>query len=418
MDSIRVQGGAPLQGKVRIQGSKNAALPILAACIMMKEKCRLDHVPKISDVYGMLQILEGLGCRTQWNGHSLTVDPSGFHGKDVAGEAAKSMRSSIFLLGAMLARQGRATLENPGGCVIGKRPIDLHVKSLKAMGVTFRDRENGILARTGKGLCPAEIWLDFPSVGATENVIMAATAAKGETRIHGAAREPEVTALCGFLNAAGAGIRGMGTGELCIRGGMPLHGVRFRIPSDRIVAGTYLFCGFSAGGNVLLEDAPSDQMEAILLLAERMGAGITVTREGIYAQFPERAGMLSSVRTDVYPGFPTDLQSALLAVRCTGTGKCLVRESIFENRFRIAGELQKMGAKIRQTDEKCVLVEGVRRLRGCKVEACELRGGAALVAAALGAEGETVISGKRYVDRGYENICKDLRELGARIVGE
>jgi len=418
MDSIHVQGGIALQGKVRIQGSKNAALPILAASLMAEGQVTLENVPKIADVYGMLHILTDLGCGIRWERDSVTIDPAGAQLGHVSGESATSMRSSIFLLGATLAREGRAVLTHPGGCVIGKRPIDLHLKALARMGVSFEERDGLLWAMAEQGLKPAQIELDFPSVGATENVIMAATAAMGITRVTGAAREPEVQALCQFLQAAGASVEGAGTSELVIEGGRPLKGIRFSVPSDRIVAGTYLFAGFTAGGSMLLENAPVMHLEAVLNVAEKMGAGITLTEDGVYAQFPERAKRLPSLTTAVYPGFPTDLQSVILAASCIGKGKTLIRETIFENRFRIVEDLRRMGACVEVLDEKNVLVRGAERLFGARVEARELRGGAALVVAALGAEGETVITGRKYIDRGYENICRDFRELGARIVSE
>jgi UDP-N-acetylglucosamine 1-carboxyvinyltransferase len=417
MDSIRVQGTAPLQGKVKIQGSKNAALPILAASLLMEGQVLLENVPKISDVYGMLHILEELGCHVRWERELLRVDSRRAKLGGISAELAKSMRSSIFLLGPMLSRFHEVTMEYPGGCVIGKRPIDLHLEALRRMGVQFVD-ENGQLRASVKALHPAALELPFPSVGATENVIMAAVKTEGVTLLRGAAREPEVQVLCEFLNSCGASILGIGTNFLRIEGVKHLRETRFRIPSDRIVAGTYLLAGFSCGGSMFLEEAPLRHMEAVCSVAQKMGATLTVSENGIYAQFPERAGELPLVRTNIYPGFPTDLQSVLLAVRCTGRGKTLVQENIFENRFRIIDELKKMGACFRMVNEREVEVTGVPKLLGASMEARELRGGAALVVAALGAKGESRISGRRFIDRGYENICRDLRELGARIVSE
>ena len=417
MDSIRVQGGTPLQGKVKIQGSKNAALPILAACLLTNGQTYLENVPKISDAYGMIHMLEELGCLVRWERGLLKVDSGEARLGVVSAKLAASMRSSIFLLGALLGRFRKAVLDYPGGCVIGKRPIDLHLKALGKMGVRFQEKE-GRLEASADELRGADVELGFPSVGATENLILAAVAAKGRTTVKGAAREPEVQALCEFLKSCGAFIQGTGTNEIKIEGGKPLSGARFRIPADRIVAGTYLFTGFATGGNVFLEDAPVSHMEAVCHLAERMGASLVADQEGVYVQYPERAGELPFLRTDVYPGFPTDLQSIVLAVRCTGTGTTLIRETIFEDRFHVVDGLRNMGAQIRIVDGRSVLVNGVERLRGTRAEAMELRGGAALVAAAAGASGETILSGKQFIDRGYENICRDLRELGARIVSE
>ena len=416
MDSFIVQGGIALRGKIRIQGSKNAALPILAACLMTKDQVVLENCPKIADIRGMISILESLGCQLKWDGNTLLISAQGPCDGVMPGDIVGSMRSSVFLLGALLGRGQDVELDEPGGCVIGERPIDLHVKGLKQMGVSFERQGTKLCAKAPKGIKGCDVFLEFPSVGATENLVMAATAAKGVTRIYGAAKEPEVQALCEFLRGCGAKIEGIGKSVLTIRGENALHGTVFQIPPDRIVAGTYLLAGFACGGEIFMEDVPVSHMSATMEIAEKMGALLTVTKEGLYVQFPERALELPFVRTDIYPGFPTDLQSILLAVRCTGKGDTILRENIFENRFRIREELQKMGASIERMDDRSVRVAGVEVLRGTVVEARELRGGAALVVAAMGAKGETVIRGRKYIERGYENMGHDLRELGVRIV--
>lgn len=416
MDSIYVQGGVSLCGKVRIQGSKNAALPILAASLLTTEKIALCGCPRISDVFGMVRILESLGCKAKWDKDALTIQADEITGNDMPEDDVGSMRSSIFLLGALLGRKGEARLAAPGGCVIGKRPIDIHLKALGELGVTFSE-EGGILcAKAGEGLQGSEVTLGFPSVGATENVIMAAVKAKGTTVLRGAAKEPEVQSLCEFLNALGGDVRGIGESTLIIKGVRELKGGSFQIPADRIVAGTYLLAGFSTGGEIFLENAPVEQMISVLEVAKKMGARYVMAEDGIYVRYPRRPGKLPFLETDVYPGFPTDLQSVLLAVRCTGEGRTVLRENIFENRFRVLDELEKLGAKIKRLDERSVLIQGVERLRGTEVDSLELRGGAALVAAALGASGETMIHGRRFMERGYENIVRDFRDLGARIV--
>lgn len=414
MDSIQVQGGIALQGKVNIQGSKNAALPILAACLLMSEPVLLKGCPRISDVQDMISILESLGCSARWGKDGLTVFPGPVKCGEMPSQAVAGMRSSVFLLGALLARCGRVQLDYPGGCVIGKRPIDLHIQALRALGVRFEEGKEKLSARA-EDLNAAEIRLGFPSVGATENLILCATAAQGITRIYGAAREPEVQSLCEFLNHCGAGIEGAGTSMITVEGGRTLRGTTFQVPGDRIVAGTYLLAGFACGGSMLLENVPVRQMEAVFYIAERMGALLTISQDSVYAQCPERAGKLAHVRTDVYPGFPTDLQSILLAVRCKGEGTTLIRENIFENRFRIMDPLMKMGARITPVSEREVKVCGVEVLQGMQIEAKELRGGAALVVAGLGAKGRTLISGRHFIERGYENICRDLMDLGARV---
>lgn len=415
MDSIQIHGGVALQGKVRIQGSKNAVLPILAATLLTKENSYIRNCPKIADVYGMISLLKSLGCAVSWDESGIRVNTGQIRCGEMPAEAITGMRSSLCLLGALLGRCGELMMEYPGGCVIGERPIDLHLKALSQMGVVFTEKE-GKIRGVAKRLHGAYIRLPIISVGATENIILAAVMAEGETLIEGAAREPEIVALCEFLKACGAQIEGAGSKRITIKGGFVLHGADYFVPSDRIVAGTYLFATVASGGNVLLERAPALQMEAALLVAEKMGATCTISEEGIYVQARKRPLLLSHLRTVPYPGFPTDLQSVVLAANTVGEGSLLIEETIFENRFRVVEPLKKMGADIDILDARCVRVNGVRRLVGRQVEAQELRGGAALVLAGLMAEGETQVTGCKYIHRGYENICKDLRELGARIV--
>nr|WP_318683402.1 UDP-N-acetylglucosamine 1-carboxyvinyltransferase [uncultured Acetatifactor sp.] len=415
MNLIHIQGGVSLQGKVRIQGSKNAALPVLAATLLTKETSFIGNCPRIADVHRMVSLLKSLGCDVVWEDGGLRVNSAEVCRRDMRGEAITGMRSSLCLLGALLGRCGQVVMEHPGGCVIGVRPIDLHLKALSRMGVRFTE-EAGKLKASAESLHGADISLPIPSVGATENIMLAAVMAQGDTRITGAAMEPEVTELAGYLKRCGARIEGAGTDRIVIHGGKTLYGADYRICSDRIVAGTYLFACIGAGGNVFLEDAPSAQMGTPLKVAEQMGGKLCVAEEGIYVQAPRRPKALALISTAPYPGFPTDLQSMALAVMTKSDGLCTVEETIFENRFRVAESLNSMGADIAFRDAGAVIVRGVERLQGAEVEAKELRGGAALVIAGLMAEGETVIGGCQYIYRGYENICRDLRELGARIV--
>lgn len=414
MDSIHIQGGVALQGEVRIQGSKNAALPVLAATLLTKETSYIRNCPRIADVYKMVSLLKALGCNVNWEEDGIRVNADNISCGDMPMEAVTGMRSSLCLLGALLGRCGKVTMEYPGGCVIGERPIDIHVAALKQMGVVFQE-ENGRMTAFSKGLHGAKIALPFASVGATENIILAAVMAEGDTVIYGAAKEPEVTALCCYLEYCGAGIDGIGSSKLTIRGGRLLYGANYAVPADRIVAGTYLFGCLGAGGNVLLKQAPWKEMEASIRIAEQMGAQCIVAKEGLYVQAPERPVSIPFLRTDVYPGFPTDLQSMALTVQTVADGSCRIEETIFENRFRVVESLRKMGADIEVLDARQVIVTGVSELKGRTVEAKELRGGAALVLAGLMAEGETILTGCQYIYRGYENICRDLRELGARI---
>lgn len=416
MDSIHIQGGVALQGKVRIQGSKNAALPVLAATLLTNEPSYINNCPKIADVHRMVSLLKSLGCSVCREDGGLRVDAGNVSAGEMPEEAVKGMRSSLCLLGALIGRCGQVVMEYPGGCIIGERPIDLHLKALGQMGVVFSE-EGGKLKAGADTLRGADIELSFPSVGATENIILAAVMAEGDTRITGAAMEPEVTALCDYLQKCGAVIEGCGTSQLTIQGGRVLYGADYTIPSDRIVAGTYLFACLATGGCVLLEDAPAREMAATLEVAESMGAHCMAVGEGIFVQAPGRPKLVDVLRTAPYPGFPTDLQSIALAAMCRGEGECMIEERIFENRFRILEPLVSMGADISRLDGCTVRVRGVNKLTGITTQAKELRGGAALVLAGLQAEGESIITGCPYIYRGYENICKDLRELGARIAG-
>lgn len=415
MDSIHIQGGVALQGTVCIQGSKNASLPVLAATLLTKEPSYLYNCPRISDVHGMISLLKSLGCHVKWMDGGLCVDAGNLRCADLPAEAIMGMRSSLCLLGALLGRCGEVIMEQPGGCVIGARPINLHIQALSAMGVEFEQTKDRIHAVT-RGLHGADIVLPFASVGVTENILLAAIMAEGDTTIQGAAREPEIVALCEYLEACGADIEGIGTGFLKVKGGRTLYGTEYTIPADRIVAGTYLFGCVGAGGSVLLKNAPWQSMGAVLDTAAAMGAQCICGQEGLYVQAPVRPAAIPLLKTAVYPGFPTDLQSAALTALAGADGVSLVEETVFENRFRIVEHLVEMGADIRQDGNRKVVINGVERLYGKNVEARELRGGAALILAGLMAEGETTVSGCSYVYRGYENICKDLRELGARIV--
>lgn len=416
MNTILIKGGVALEGKVRIQGSKNAALPVLAATLLTEETTLLSNCPKIADVYGMVSLLRSLGCSVRWEDKGIRINSDGFSCGNMPGDAITSMRSSLCLLGALIGRCGEVFMEYPGGCVIGERPIDLHIWALEQMGVDFKE-ETGRLHACARYLHGANLALPLASVGATENIILAAVMADGDTILQGAAREPEVATLCEYLQSCGAQIEGIGTSRLCIHGGRRLCGAEFHIPSDRIVAGTYLLACMGTGGCVLLEDAPVEQMQAVMELADTLGAMCEVSNTGLVVQAPAGISAIPHLRTDNYPGFPTDLQSQALAVLSCMEGQCVVEESIFENRFRVVEELQRMGADIEILDNRRVLVTGVGRLHGANVEAQELRGGAALVIAGLMADKETVIGGGKYIYRGYENICRDFRELGARIVG-
>lgn len=414
-NSIRVNGGVSLQGKVKIQGSKNAALPILAASLLTCGENIFYNCPKISDVFQMKQLLISLGCEIRERNDCICVVTDNAKNGRMPTEAVQGMRSSVCMLSVLLARSNEVTMEYPGGCVIGARPIDFHLQALEKMGAEFRIEKNMIHGIVKDGFHGADIVFPKTSVGATENVILAAVLAKGDTRIEGAAREPEVVELCQYLMKCGACIKGIGTSCLLIRGVERLQGCSVKIPADRIVAGTYVFAAVVAGGSVLLEEAPCEQMGAILSVAEQMGAICQAASDGLYIQAPQQVRTVPYIRTGVYPFFPTDLQSVVLVASLRSEGSTVIEETIFENRFHVVKPLQSMGASVWILDEKKVKVTGGKALHGKEVEARELRGGAAMVLAGLMAEGITVVNGCEYIMRGYENICKDLRELGARI---
>lgn len=412
MDAIQIYGGNCLEGQVKIQGSKNAVLPILAATLLIDGTCELHNCPVISDVHHMLRLMESLCCTIDREGHTLRVHAERLSGFDcdMPSDSVCVMRSSIMLLGALLARTGSIGMQYPGGCVIGQRPIDLHLQGLRKMGVVIEEKEDGFFAET-KGLTGAVHRLPFVSVGATENLVLAAVLAKGDTVIENAAREPEIFALCDFLNRAGAEIDGVGTGRLFIRGVEKLHEISYSIPADRIVAGTYLAACLCSGGEIFLQEAPCAQMKAVTDAASAMGAVIHESGDGLQIVCKRRRKALSDLRTDTYPGFPTDLQSAFLTAMTMAEGKSTLEETVFENRFRIVPQLQKMGARITCT-KNLVSVEGIERLCGAVLQAEELRGGAALVLAGSAAAGSTIVENRHFIERGYEDICQDLRALG------
>lgn len=414
MDAIHIRGGNALFGETRIQGSKNAVLPVMAAALLIKDISIIENCPRISDVYHMQNLLTRIGCRVSRADRTLMIDARHVSQDKMSGESVTGMRSSIMLLGAMLGRFGEAALAYPGGCVIGKRPIDLHLNALRKMGVSIKEEEGAFTARA-KQLCGAVITLPFASVGATENVILAAVNAKGVTVLKNAAKEPEITALCRFLQKAGAVIEGVGGSVLIIQGGSTLHGVQFAVPSDRIVAGTYLFSVLGTGGHIFLRDAPVSQMRGMLKTAVEMGAQVTASKEGLSVLAGPVKKPVPYIKTDVFPGFPTDMQSPLMSVLAKASGTSIIEETIFENRFRIVEELIKMGADIK-TDKNRAVITGVTKLYGCEVTARELRGGAGLVIAGCMAEGETIVRNRHFIERGYEDICRDYQNLGVNIV--
>lgn len=413
MDSIQICGQTVLRGEVSVQGSKNVTLPILAATILIPGVTVIYNCPDIADISHMIKLLECVGCKVLRTKNTITVDAKDVRYTELPGKYVKTMRSSVMLLGAMLARVGEVTLHYPGGCVIGERPIDLHKEALQCLGAVFCEENACIHARVLK-FKGGKIQMRFPSVGATQNAILGAVMAEGETMICGASIEPEVTEVVRFLNSAGADIRMDGGGNYLIRGVKRLHETRIRILPDRIVAGTYLLAAVATRGGIVLHDAPVSQMTAVIDKLRALGAFVICKGDTICIEAEKADKALPYLETKVYPGFPTDLQSPMLTVLALAKGVSVVCETIFENRFQVAGELAKMGADIR-TNHNTAVIEGVKKFHGTKVDAKELRGGAALVIAGLCAEGVTTIENRHFIDRGYEDICRDIRQLGGDI---
>ena len=412
MAKIEVEGMHRLKGEVAVQGSKNAVLPILSACVLNEGETILHGCPKIKDVFSMLEALEGAGAKVNWEGSTLIINTSCMQPQPFI-EKAGCMRSSVMFLGSFLGRFGRATLGYPGGCCIGKRPIDLHEQVLSAMGAVFCEEEQFVEARCTK-LEGCDLYLPYPSVGVTENILLAAAKASGLTRIFGAAKEPEIEELCYFLIKMGVRIEGVGSERLSIMGGSLEPFIEYKICPDRIVAGTYLFAVLGTGGEVVLRNAPMKHMKTTLQLAGKLGAELHRSNQDIKISMDGPVKEISYVRTAPYPGFPTDLQSLLVAVLCKAAGESRIEERIFENRFLIVDELLKMGANIKIQDQ-IAHIYPVKNLYGTVLNAKDLRGGAALVLAALSADGVSDVNHAEIILRGYEDIVKDFEKMGAII---
>ena len=413
MDIIHVQGGGPLYGEVKIQGSKNAVLPILAATVLIDGCCYIRNCPHISDVECMCSLLQDMGCLVCWKTDGVEIDASQIKEKILPKDRVVCMRSSIMLLAPLLARCGEAVLDYPGGCVIGERPVDMHLQVLQCMGVEFDQKEEYIRGRVAE-LQGARVSLPFPSVGATENGILAAVLANGITTLCNCAKEPEIRELCYFLNCAGARIEGIGTDCLKIRGVDKLHPVSYRVCPDRIVAGTYLFSVVAATGRAFFYDVPRNDMGSAIAIAGMMGCRMHFYKEGMEVFQSDRPKAVSGIKTAVYPGFPTDLQSVLMTALALSRGEGMIEETIFSDRFHVAKELVRMGADI-TIDGKCAFIKGMHRLYGTSVFAEDLRGGAALVLAGICAEGDSTIGNIHFIERGYEDICRDYSLLGAYV---
>lgn len=416
MSSLEIKGGSRIEGEIEVQGAKNAVLPILAATVINGGKNVIHNCPDLSDVKITIEVLKNLGCRVEKQGRDLIVDSENISGYTIPDELMRQMRSSIIFLGAIISRFKKAVVSMPGGCEIGNRPIDLHLKALKQMGIEITE-SHGYINCVSKKSHGANIHLDFPSVGATENIMLAACTQDGITTITNAAREPEIVDLQAFLNRMGAKITGSGSDVVTIEGVKRLYAVEHTIIPDRIAAATYLSCAAVTGGNVILRRVNSRHMDAMTSVLKEMGCKIYDEKSRLILSAPLKLKSVKRVVTMPYPGFPTDIQSPFMALSTIADGTSVFVENIFENRFQHVEELVRMGADIK-VDGRIAVVQGVKKLGGARVVAKELRGGAALVVAALSAEGTTTIENIGYIDRGYENIEKYLTILGANIKRE
>ncbi len=408
-----ITGGRPLAGQLTVQGAKNSVLPILAASILAPGESVIHNCPDLSDVSATLDILRLLGCGVRREGHTVRVDASTLGESRIPDQLMGELRSSVVFLGALLSRCGGAELAYPGGCELGPRPIDLHLMALQTLGAEIEEEQGRLRCRWGPGMSGRELYLSIPSVGATENAILAACGCWGVTTIIGAAREPEIEDLQAFLQAMGAEVTGAGTSTIVVAGGGQLHPAEHTVMGDRMAAATYLCAVGAAGGCVRLRGVEPRHLTAVLSVLEEAGADVQADREGISIACAEPLCGVRPVRTAPHPGFPTDAQAPLMAALCGGTGTTMFVENMFSSRYRHVGELVRMGADI-QVDGRVAVVTG-RHLRGAGVRGTDLRGTAALVVAALAAKGTSQVSGIRYIRRGYQDLEGALSTLGADI---
>lgn len=414
MQKLIIKGGSSLSGEVNLQGAKNSSLPVLAGAFLAEGKSVITNCPKLSDVYSACRILTHLGCCCDIKENTVTVKSGKYSSCEIPDELMREMRSSIVFLGAVLGRFGECRLSMPGGCQLGPRPIDMHLSSLEKMGVTISEKYGMIECKAENGLKGARITLQFPSVGATENIILAGVLADGETEIRNAGREPEIKDLADYLVKCGARIKGAGESTIYIEGVEKLDGCEYEIMPDRIAAATYMGAAASAGGEIKINRIKYQDVDSFTNIFEQMGCRIYSYRDMMYIKAPEKIKAVPKIRTMPYPGFPTDAQAIVMAVLCRAYGTSIFEENIFESRYKHVDELLRMGADIKVSG-KTAVVEGKRKLYGAKVSATDLRGGAALVVAALGAEGITEISDIRHLDRGYDSIENVLSAIGANV---
>jgi UDP-N-acetylglucosamine 1-carboxyvinyltransferase len=416
MDSIIVRGGTPLHGQIRIAGAKNAALALMPATLLTEDPLTLTNVPRLSDIRTMSQLLQSLGTEvaSMQGGQVITLSSHDLASTTADYEIVRKMRASNLVLGPLLAREGHATVSLPGGCAIGARPMDIHITGLEALGAEIELRDGYLHAKTKGGLKGAVIEQRFASVGATENIVMAATLAKGKTVLKNAAREPEIVDLVKCLRAMGAQIEGDGTSTITIEGVDRLHGATHQVVTDRIELGTYMIAPVIAGGEVELIGGRTDLLQSFCEKLDEAGVSITETPAGLKVARKNGRIRAVNVKTEVFPGFPTDLQAQMMALMCTAAGESHLEETIFENRFMHAPELMRMGAQI-DVHGGVATVKGVERLRGAPVMATDLRASVSLILAGLAAEGETRVARVYHLDRGYEHVEEKLSAVGASI---
>ena len=413
MEKLIISGKRVLNGEVNIHGAKNAALPILCASILCDEKVVLKNCPCLTDVDNTIEILEFLGCKVFRSGNTVEILPSSYQKTFIPEHFMNKMRSSIIFLGSLLSNNGCAKLCMPGGCELGPRPIDIHLNGLRKLGITINEKFGNIDCKCDK-ITGTSINLPFPSVGATENIMLAAVKGKGKTVIHNAAREPEIKDLEKFLNKCGADISGAGGDSIVINGVDKLYGCVHSVLPDRIEASTYMAFAAVTGGELVLNNVCIEHIEPVVFAFREAGCLVDLFDEKIKIKAPKRLNRVNHIKTLVYPGFPTDSIMPLMAMCCVANGTSIFEETIFQSRFKAAEELNKLGANIKVYDRVAV-VEGVEKLFGTEVKATDLRGGAALVCAGLYADGKTVVSELSHIDRGYENLEENLNLIGADI---
>lgn len=412
MSSYIIEGGRKLQGETYVSGSKNASLPIMAASILNKGITKLYNVPNIHDTQMMIEILKSLGCKVKKNGNKVTVDSSNVNKFEIPEHLMREMRSSVVLAGSILGRYKSASFSYPGGCDIGARPIDLHIKGFEKLGIKTTE-EYGKIHCMAEEIIGTEINLDFPSVGATENIILASVLGKGETTIINAAMEPEIKDLQCFLNRMGANIEGAGSNVIKIVGVKKLKEVSYNIMPDRIEAGTLLCAAAITGGNIKLKNVEPEHITPVLDKLTETGCKLEIKKDIIYLEAPRRLKAVD-IKTMPYPGFPTDMQAIFSSLLCVSNGTSIITENIFENRYKYTQELQIMGAKIK-LEGRTAVIKGTRKLYGAKVKATDLRGGASLILAGLAAKKKTEVEDIKYVLRGYEKLDEKLNSIGANI---